>query len=416
MVTFTQIPEHYTPLGGAVLYAFQSDAPQNVDIRFTDDANGRLLGARRFVSVTETAFDAAPMLRRAVRFTPSGGGTGLSRADGRQAMVSAELFTETSGLTADAFAPTRIYLPCHAAEAPGLLTTMPAERLIAPGECDELTLLCDRPCTVTVTVRGFGFPGDNTDGAEADGSRFGGEREGEGNPSTAYEPCNGDGACTVESAERRADGGEPRNGDNTCGYERRAEGLSVGAESPDGEIGRIAETAAADERGLSVRSYSVPTAGLYLFRLDMRDFPEAERIRIDAGPCGAVDYTVIPAPQDGVRLAWRSSAGSIEHYTFPVVRETAIDTARQDAYGPDGHTAGGAAQERRQTLVSAYERPAVLEALAELHASPQCWIARADDYIPVAVVPETAVIHRHGALSCLEVRLRPILKTRLPWN
>lgn len=397
MVTFTRIPEHYTPLGGTATYAFQSDAPQTVDVRITDDTSGALLGAKRFASVTEAVFDAAPMLRRSMRFVPSVGGTGVYPANGRQAMASAELFTDSSDSVAQAFAPTRIFLPCKAAEVPALMTTMPAERLIAPGECDELTLLFDRACSVTVTAERSACRVHVPDAADSAESRI----DGTGN--------DGEYAGSAASADGAEDGGwRSAVVDALLDTESSLAGAN-GTVDRNGDAG-------AEEESLVAQSYPVSTAGLYLFRLDTRDFPQAERIRVDAGSCGTVCYTLIPSPQGSVRLAWRSSAGSIEHYTFPVVRETTVETVRRDAHGPDGRTTAGAVQERQHTLVSAYEAPRVLEALAELHATPSLWIAKADGYIPADIVPGTAVVRRHGELRCLEFTLRPTLQTRLPWN
>ena len=120
-------------------------------------------------------------------------------------------------------------------------------------------------------------------------------------------------------------------------------------------------------------------AGLHLFRFDTRDFPGAERVTVDAGECGAVNYSVIPAVRDGVRLAWRSSAGSIEHYTFPVVRTMTVRAERREAEGP-------------------------------------VWIAEGDVYTPGCVVTDEAVVRRHGTLCCLEIAIRPKCKSRVSWN
>ena len=59
----------------------------------------------------------------------------------------------------------------------------------------------------------------------------------------------------------------------------------------------------------TAESYRTATGGLHVFRLDTRDFPEAETLTVDAGACGSVAYTVISAPTGARRLAWRSSAG-----------------------------------------------------------------------------------------------------------
>lgn len=105
----------------------------------------------------------------------------------------------------------------------------------------------------------------------------------------------------------------------------------------------------------TAESYRTATGGLHVFRLDTRDFPEAETLTVDAGACGSVAYTVISAPTGARRLAWRSSAGGIEHYTFPVEKSESVETIRQRAYGAEGHLVARTRAERRTVLVSAYE-------------------------------------------------------------
>lgn len=418
MTAFTQIPEHYTPLGGQALYAFENDSACTVDLRIIDAANGSLLGAKRFASVTGARFDASPILRRALGFTPSEGGTGVYPADGRRITARAEAFTEE--LTASsanpisaatpapaaspaAIAPARIFLPCNAPASrqppanpataapaassaatptaaapaatpatatpatpisPGLLTTMPLTRLIGPGECDELTLLCEGACTVRVTALGARAPSENAP--------------------------------------------------------------SENAPSKD----------TPSENAPSERLYPIPAAGLHLFRLDTRDFAGAERLLIDAGGCGRVEYTLLAPPEGSVRLAWRSTAGSIEHYTFPEVCETSVRSTRREAYGPGGHIASATEQRHRQRVVSACEGEAVLKALAELGTTPQAWIASPDGYTPVTAGVQSAnsqsansqnansqsaksqsvVVARGGEPCRMEAYLEPVFNTRLPWN
>ena len=91
----------------------------------------------------------------------------------------------------------------------------------------------------------------------------------------------------------------------------------------------------------TAESYRVSEAGLHLFRLDMRDFPGAERVTVDS---------VTPAVQGQVRLAWRSSAGSVEHYTFPIVRTTTVRTERREAEGPQGRVVAAAETDREIVL------------------------------------------------------------------
>lgn len=168
-------------------------------------------------------------------------------------------------------------------------------------------------------------------------------------------------------------------------------------------------------RQTTTRHYPIEEAGIHLFRLDTCDFPEAEMLIVDAETCGRIVYSVCRPPSDGVRIAWRSSAGSIEHYTFPIESSALFITEKQRAYGTDGHTAL-IRHERRRTLRSALEIRAMLEALAEIAASPEVWLVENEEYTPVDVAAAQHTVYRHGALSAIEIEIRPKYKTLLPWN
>ncbi len=92
------------------------------------------------------------------------------------------------------------------------------------------------------------------------------------------------------------------------------------------------------------------------------------------------------------------------------------ETVKDRAYGTDGHLTAAARTERRTTLVSAYETRAVLEALGEITASPEVWLAEGGGYTPVDVTTPAVVVHRHAAVNCLEIEIRSKRKTRMPWN
>lgn len=444
MIAFVRIPAQYAPVGGELSYGIETDAAAfGIRIRRaepddagpddaaeavgraasdepTEGAESRLLGARRFVGVGRVACDAAPFVRAAVRFRPSVGATGFRPADDRVVAVAVEAFAIAAGTTdaaasgrtemsdaeaasgttaggvrtvggsqsvaasderasseaggtvlsdgvsgrgraalqgtttqggsassetvpegsrsgdtlrsalqsgdASAEAPVRQFLPCAGAvAAPALLTSMPRERLIAPGEGDELTLLADAPLAVTV-------------------------------------------------AATRADG--------MC----------------------------------EVRTYRSATAGLQLFRFDTRDFPGAERATVDAGPCGTVAYSLLPAPEGAQRLAWRTAEGSVEHYTFPVVRRRRVRVDRERVRGPEGVRSAAVRTERSTTVESACESAAMLAALAGLLAAPQAWAAEPEGYRPVDIVTGEAVVHRHGTLSSFEATFRSTVEIAQPWN
>lgn len=322
MALFTRTPLSGAPLGGPIRYAVAGSEPQNFDLRLYEAGSRTLLGARRFTGVASFECDVAPLLRRAVRFTPATGPTGLHEAADRSIAVVAEAAGSVDG-TVEA-AP-RTFLPtARAAAAPALLGPMPRERLLAPGECDELTLLHDGALVVTVVATGGG-------------------------------------------AER-------------------------------------------------VRTYSAATGGLHLFRLAADDFPAAERIEVDAGACGRVGYTLLPAPEGAQRLAWRTAEGSIEHYTFPAAVCETLTVAKRRARSAEGHVAVATGCERRLHLRSACEGRAVTEALAGLLAAGEAWCCAGEEYRPVDIVTDRATLHRHGALGTLEVEIRSTAEELLPWS
>ncbi|HIY69066.1 MAG TPA: hypothetical protein H9828_06590 [Candidatus Alistipes intestinigallinarum] len=165
---------------------------------------------------------------------------------------------------------------------------------------------------------------------------------------------------------------------------------------------------------VTAESYHSEGVGIQIFRLDTRDFPACETLTVDAGACGVVRYTVIPASQEAVRMAWRTHCGSIEHYSFPVVRSTTLRIAKQRAESADGILVTAAETDRETELVSAYETPEVLEALAEIIAAPQVWSIDGEACTPVDVVTQEAVVQQRGVLRALELVVRP--KNSVSWN
>lgn len=329
MLAFTQIPASYAPLGGAVNYTVTSDAPATIELRIRrrDPAIPgalQLLGAKRYVGVTSAVCDVAPLLRRCFQFTPTTPGTGLRTAANRTAILVVE--ARIAGREESAVAaPERTFVPWTTAlRIPALLTTMPRQRLLAPGEHDELTLLAAAPLTVEVTASAHG-----------------------------------------------------------------------------------------EER---VARYELPAAGLHLFRVEASDFAGAEQVTVDAGSCGTVRYTLLPNPEGSCRLAWRTTAGSVDSYTFPVEREVRLCASKRRCYGREGYAAATVAAEERIVVESACEEGAVAAALAGLVTAPQVWRVEGTRYTPVDVVSDEAVVRRYGVLEAVQLEIRSTLKTPLAWN
>ncbi len=162
-------------------------------------------------------------------------------------------------------------------------------------------------------------------------------------------------------------------------------------------------------------TYDIPSGGLHLFLLNTSDYRRAGKITIDAGTCGKVVYSLVQPMRGSVRLAWRSRAGSLEQYTFPVEATAGVEAAKRHAYGPDGYV-GRATGEYRRKLRSALETREVLEALAELVDTPEVWMVEEGRYVPVEVVSERAIVHNHGTMSYLEVTIRAAKRREASWN
>ncbi len=110
---------------------------------------------------------------------------------------------------------------------------------------------------------------------------------------------------------------------------------------------------------------------------------------VDDAVIGSVSYTLSSELSSGYRLAWISSRGSIEHYTFPFVCD--------ETHQSDGATA--------KTLRSAYGTAAEVEALSEIISSQKVWRVVGDDYQEVSVLTTEQVIRQDGVLSIANIKI-----------
>lgn len=165
-----------------------------------------------------------------------------------------------------------------------------------------------------------------------------------------------------------------------------------------------------------VLSHVIPADTLALFHLAAADFPDADQLLVDAGACGAIHYTILPAAEGACRLAWASRRGSIEHYTFSVVQRVEFAVEKVRGYGEEGYCVGYCEAEERLVLQSALETDAMLNGLKELLQAEQVWLVQASGYERVDVLTEKAEIHRHGLLSSLTLTIRSTQKNKQLWN
>ncbi|MFI3264000.1 MAG: hypothetical protein SNG38_00285 [Rikenellaceae bacterium] len=102
------------------------------------------------------------------------------------------------------------------------------------------------------------------------------------------------------------------------------------------------------------------------------------------------NYTLMADYTSGYRVAWISSMGSIEHYTFPVIEE--------QSYLSSGATV--------KTLRSAYGTATEIEALSEILSSPRVWRVDADEYTLLEVITTEQQIRCDGALMIATIKVQ----------
>ena len=142
MLSFTTQPADCVPAGQRAEYRLACDPAQTADIRITDSQTDELLGTKRFVDVAEAVFDAAPVVRRHIAFAPeSGTATGFIANTDRIRSVKVSAAPTDAPAQAVVSSASVYYAATEAAPIPSLLTAMPLQRLLAPGEQDEITLL-----------------------------------------------------------------------------------------------------------------------------------------------------------------------------------------------------------------------------------------------------------------------------------
>lgn len=327
-MTFSQIPEQFSPIGDEIVYVVENPDRTDLDIRVCKPNGPEILGCRRFLGASSARCDIAPILRRLTKFLPATDETGFTPAQGRTVTVAVEAaaagsFPDPAG----AKAPARTFIVGRERPAePALRTSMPEERLIPEGAGDELSITTAESRNITAIL-------------------------------------------------------SVRIGRQTTEYRHSAQG-----------------------------------AGLFLFRLDTRDFPGAEEITVDFGSLGRIHYSVVPARSGSCRLAWRSACGSIEHYSFPTIREVGVRSEKVRTERAEGYAVRTLGMERRMRLESAFEAPDTMQALAEITASPEVWRFDGGFYRPVDVLTQEAATHRLGSLCSLDIEIRERKKYDTPWN
>lgn len=137
-MTFDLLPAQHAPCASSLRCSVVDVTASPLVIRIFH-GDGTLLGQKRFTDVTEASFEIAPYLRGLVDFQlPTETSSGIESAADRQLAIYLEAETPDERVQS----PLLILRPADEESAkPALLTTLPRERLLAPGEWDELSFL-----------------------------------------------------------------------------------------------------------------------------------------------------------------------------------------------------------------------------------------------------------------------------------
>ncbi len=176
-------------------------------------------------------------------------------------------------------------------------------------------------------------------------------------------------------------------------------------------------TVTTHRRGVTTQShYTADEGGVQLFRIAASDFPEADAIDVEAPSCGKIHYTCSTLPAAGVRLAWRSTAGSIEHFTFPTIEQLTHEVDRSQSYTAEGYQQLSCTVDERMMLGSPYLDRATAHALSELLTTEQAWCIIEGVYQPIDVITRQATLHRHGEFDRLLIEVRSAHKNQSLWS
>ncbi len=125
-------------------------------------------------------------------------------------------------------------------------------------------------------------------------------------------------------------------------------------------------------------------------------------VTIDGSPLPTTTYTIDPFFPDETRLAWLSSLGSLEHYTFNFMDRRWLQLDKRVVRNAKSEaTTTRTSVECRQTLLSSLEPQAKMEALAEIIASPHVWADDGNSYRSVEVIDPKISSSHFGEPVCM---------------
>ncbi len=180
-----------------------------------------------------------------------------------------------------------------------------------------------------------------------------------------------------------------------------------------GEAGTLYSVRISSDAGDEMILTHTSLSGAAILHIATSDFAaDARTLEVSLAADGVemldISYTLLPRYGEQVRLAWRSSAGTIERYTFPVVREVEQNTVRTRTIRADGSKRTvSCSSERVIRLTSGYENRSTAEAVAEIAASPAVWICGSgSEPREVDVISSSTTLHSFGRPDRVEIDLR----------
>ena len=154
---------------------------------------------------------------------------------------------------------------------------------------------------------------------------------------------------------------------------------------------------------VTTKRFSITEAGVYDLTINAADFDRVDELALLFGGRMVADYVVQERSPRAVTLAWLSSVGSIEHYTFPRRVSLESEVERTEGYGAEGYRTACIALQERLTLDTAPESKEVIAALSELLTSPRVWQLTTEGYQPRRVVTKRLSYGDCGSLATLRV-------------
>ena len=92
-------------------------------------------------------------------------------------------------------------------------------------------------------------------------------------------------------------------------------------------------------------------------------------------------YTLLPKRTTGMRIAWRTTTGSIEHYTFPVATHLSVAASRNLTLTKNNvEKVLDGSLVKQQHLISDFEPRSTLSALSEILAASEVWCISPGQY------------------------------------